>query len=125
VVLAHRRVEGMNFIPEGNSYSEWGVANPGGENQMIGGTDEFASSSNPHMTRSSAGGQGTGPSSMSFDLRMAPHAEVVQRVSLVGQPQVTPAGGIGGPPSPDPQGQTLMEHDGQETDSVSTPSPGT
>jgi hypothetical protein len=62
---------------------------------------------------------------MSVDLKMAPQAEVVQRVSPVGQPQVTPAGGIGRPPSPDPQGQTLMEHDGQETDSVSTPSPAT
>jgi hypothetical protein len=62
---------------------------------------------------------------MSVDLRMAPQAEIVQRVSPVGQPQVTPAGGIGGPPSPDPQGQTLMEHDGQETDSVSTLSPAT
>jgi hypothetical protein len=90
---------------------------------MIGGTDEFANISNPHMTRSSAGGQGTGPSSMSVDLRMAPQAEVVQRVSPMGQPQVTPAGGIGGSPSPDPQGQTLMEHDGHETDSVCTPSP--
>jgi hypothetical protein len=125
VVLAHRRVEGMNFIPGGYSYPEWGVANPGDENQMIGGTDEFASSSNPHVTRSSAGGQGTGPSSMLVDLRMAPQVEVIQRVSLVGQPQVTPAGGINGPPSPDPQGQTLMEHDGQETDSVSIPSPAT
>jgi hypothetical protein len=113
----------MNFIPGGYSHPKWGVANPGGANQMIGGTDEFASSSNPHVTRSSAGGQGTGPSSMSVDLRMAPEAEVVQRVSPVGQPQVTPAGGLGGPPSPDPQGQTLMEHDGQETDSVSTLSP--
>jgi hypothetical protein len=113
----------MNFIPGGYSYPEWGVANPGDENQMIGGTDEFANISNPHVTRSSAGGQGTGPSSMSVDLRMAPQAEVVQRVSPVGQPQVTPAGGIGGPPSPDPQGQTLMEHDGHETDSVCTPSP--
>jgi hypothetical protein len=62
---------------------------------------------------------------MSVDLRMAPQAEVVQRVSPVGQPQVTPAGGVGGPPSGNPQGQTFMEHDGQETDSVSTPSPAT
>jgi hypothetical protein len=62
---------------------------------------------------------------MSVDLRMAPQAEVVQRVSPVGQPQVTPAGGIGGPRSGDPQGQTLMEHDGQDTDSVSTLSPET
>jgi hypothetical protein len=46
-------------------------------------------------------------------------------VSPVGQPQVTPAGGVGGPPSSDPQGQMLMEHDRQETDSVSTPSPET
>jgi hypothetical protein len=115
----------MNFIPGGYSYPEWGVANPGNENQMIGGTDEFASSSNPHMTRSSAGRQGTGPSSMSVDLRMAPQAEVVQRVSPVGQPQVTPEGGIGGLPSPDPLGQILMEHDGHETDSVSTPSSAT
>jgi hypothetical protein len=60
---------------------------------------------------------------MSVDLRMAPQAEVVQRVSLVGQPHVTAAGGIGGPPSPNLQGQTLMEHDGQETDSMCTPSP--
>jgi hypothetical protein len=56
---------------------------------------------------------------------MAPQVEVVQRVSPVGQPQVTPAGGVGGPPSGDPQGQMLMEHDGQEMDSVSTPSPET
>jgi hypothetical protein len=92
VVLAHRRVEGMNFNPGGYSYPEWCVANLGDENQMIGGTDEFANISNPHVTRSSAGGQGTGPSSMSVDLRMAPQAEVVQRVSPVGQPQVTSAG---------------------------------
>jgi hypothetical protein len=113
----------MNFILGGYSYPEWGVANPGDENQMFGGADEFANISNPHVTRSSAGGEGTGPSSMSIDLRMAMQAEVVQRVSLVGQPQVTPAGGIGGPPSPDLQGQTFMEHDGHETDSVCTPSP--
>jgi hypothetical protein len=122
VVLAHRRVEGMNFIPGGYSYPEWGAANPGDKNQITGRTNEFASSSNPHVTRSSAGGQGTGPSSMSVDLRMAPQAEVIQHVSPVGQPQVTPARGVGGPPSGDPQGQTLMEHDGQETNSVSTPS---
>jgi hypothetical protein len=102
VVLAHRRVEGMNFILRGYSYPEWGVANHGDENQMIGGSDEFPSISNLHVTRSSAGGQGTSPSSMSVDLRMALQAKVVQRVSLVGQPQVTAAGGIGEPPSPDP-----------------------
>jgi hypothetical protein len=56
VVLAHRRVEGMNFIPGGYSYPEWGVANPGDENQIIGRTVEFANSSNPDVTRSSAGG---------------------------------------------------------------------
>jgi hypothetical protein len=72
VVLVHQRVEGMNFILGGYSYLEWGVGNSGDENQIIGGTDEFASSSNPHVTRSSAGGQGTGLSSMSVDLRMAP-----------------------------------------------------
>jgi hypothetical protein len=38
---------------------------------------------------------------------------------------VAAAGHTGGPPSPDPQGQTLIEHDGQETDSMSTPSPAT
>jgi hypothetical protein len=125
VVLTHRRVEGMNFIPGGYSYPEWDVANPSDKNQITGGTDEFASSYNPHVTRSSAGKQGTGPSSMSVDLRIAPQAEVVQRVSPVGQPQVTLVGGVGGPPSGDPQGQMPMEHDGQETNSVSTPSPET
>jgi hypothetical protein len=60
---------------------------------------------------------------MSTDLRMAPQAEDVQRVSPIRQPQLTPAGGVGGPPSGDPQGQTPMDHDGHEMDSVSTPSP--
>jgi hypothetical protein len=113
----------MNFIPGGYSYPEWGVANPGNENQITGGTNELAISSNPHVKQSSAGGQGTGPSSMSVDLRMVPQAEVVQHVSPVGQPQLTPVGGVGGPPSGNLQGQTPMEHDGHEMDSISTPIP--
>jgi hypothetical protein len=123
VLLAHRRVEGMNFIPGGYSYPECSVANPSNENQIADGTDEFAISSNSHVMRSSAGGQGTDLSSMSVNLIMAPQAEVVQRVSPVGQPQLTPVGGVGGPPSGDPHGQMPMQHDGHESDSVSTPSP--
>jgi hypothetical protein len=123
VLLAHRHVEGMNFIPGGYSYPEWDVANPSDENQMTGGTGEFAISSNPHVTRSNAGREGTGPSSMSVDLRMAPQTEVVQRVSPVGEPQLTPVVGVGGLPSGDLEGQTPMEHDGQETNSIYSLSP--
>jgi hypothetical protein len=46
-------------------------------------------------------------------------------VSLVGQPQLTPVGGISGPPNGNPQGQTPIEHNGHETDSIPTPSPET
>jgi hypothetical protein len=91
MLLAHQRVEGMNFIPGGYSYPEWGIPNPGDEIQMTSGTEELAINSNPHVTRSSAGGEGIGLSSMSINLRMALQVEVVQRVSLVGELQLTPA----------------------------------
>jgi hypothetical protein len=90
---------GHEFYPEGYSFPEWGRENPGDEMEMTGGMDDYVIISNPNITWYSALGKGTGPSSMSIDLTLALEVEVVQRVSSVGEPELTPAAAVGGPPT--------------------------
>ena len=71
-MLAHHRVEGMNFIPGGYSFSDWIEGSRGDEIEMSGGANEIAISSILYVTRSTAGREGASPPLMSVNLRRAP-----------------------------------------------------
>lgn len=107
---AHRRMEGMNFIPGGYLYTDWGAHGM----ETGGGVGDGAGPSHAYGTRSTGAGDAGGASSMSIDLESAPMSEVVVRVSPARQPHVSPAGGVGGPPTGN-DAAADMEHDGYES----------
>ena len=100
--VAHRRVEGMNFIPGGYTYTDWGAGNGADVRGTGGGVGDVASTSHSYDTRSTAGEDAGCASSMSIDLQNAPGSEVVLRVSPAQQVHGSPRGGVGGPPTSNP-----------------------
>lgn len=122
VEAAHRRVEGMNFIPGGYTYTDWGAWAGGDGGGSGGGVGDAAGSSHPYGTRLSGAGDAGGASSMSVDLDAAPDFEIVHRLSPRRLMHVSPAGGVGGPPTP-PDATTAMEHDGEDSSPFVSTSP--
>jgi hypothetical protein len=114
VAAAHHRVEGMNFIPGGYTYKDWGAGDGTDGRGSGGGVGGGAGTSHAHDTRFSAGGDAGGQSSMSVDLQNAPRSETVVRLSPDRQLRVTPPGGLGGPPTGQ-DAPSAMDHDGVES----------